>query len=642
MAPPQADSLLYQQYARAIAEGHPYRFNETDPPSTGSTSHLYPVVLAGFYWIGLQDDLLTLGAWGVNAVCYLIFLLCFWEAARTIAGKAAPLAMALCLASGQTVFAFMSQSDMGLFMAAAYASLSAAVKRRYALCGIALALSCFIRPEGLLLSGFLVAFALRYRVLGDRTGWKYAGAGFAGLAAWGGVLALNWALTGETRFHSVLGKDLGMDFADYVHRGLRDGLVVVVEALGGVDAGERKFYLIPIVGLTLAVYGLIRSTRFEENRIPRVWWVSWVAVGVGLAAMSGWQGVQHDRYLTWFLPVLFVYSAYGVRGAAKYLRSKRVYYIAGAVFVAYGIVGYVHFARTYHGECAFLKPSVVQAREIGKTLAPDARVGMGGLAGLAYYMPKVHVTNVNGITSPAFAQDYFVLGAAEILKHRPEERFAFWVLPEQDARARWFAPFVGEPQSPPAGGGHRLQLFASNWTLIDYPNPPRRTAAQEAAAGLTLKANLDVGYYEDEQRLDYRVTDRYGPEVLLPSLAVGRAGGRVIGDVGRLVLSHEGFQVLELDAKPLRVVMRSAPAGSVYVSSVDKGLQQKTYEIGLPSKVAVTVNGQAVTEFTIPKPDDAGEFIEVAFDVPVRWNAGANVAIALKGTYFSFGYWCYQ
>ena len=39
---PQPDTLSYQQYARAIAEGHPYRFNADEAPTTGSTSHIYP------------------------------------------------------------------------------------------------------------------------------------------------------------------------------------------------------------------------------------------------------------------------------------------------------------------------------------------------------------------------------------------------------------------------------------------------------------------------------------------------------------------------------------------------------------------------------------------------------------------------
>src|SRR5262245_35741346 len=44
--PQVVDLYLICQYARAIVEGHPFRYNPGEAPSTGATSLLYTVFLA--------------------------------------------------------------------------------------------------------------------------------------------------------------------------------------------------------------------------------------------------------------------------------------------------------------------------------------------------------------------------------------------------------------------------------------------------------------------------------------------------------------------------------------------------------------------------------------------------------------------
>src|SRR5215468_6484827 len=46
------DAYIHFQYARAIAEGHPLRFQAGEPITSGSTSLLWPVLLAPFWLVG--------------------------------------------------------------------------------------------------------------------------------------------------------------------------------------------------------------------------------------------------------------------------------------------------------------------------------------------------------------------------------------------------------------------------------------------------------------------------------------------------------------------------------------------------------------------------------------------------------------
>ena len=43
------DAYIHFQYARAIAEGHPLRYQAGAPPTSGATSFLWPLLLAPFW-----------------------------------------------------------------------------------------------------------------------------------------------------------------------------------------------------------------------------------------------------------------------------------------------------------------------------------------------------------------------------------------------------------------------------------------------------------------------------------------------------------------------------------------------------------------------------------------------------------------
>jgi hypothetical protein len=105
VALPQADAPIYMQYARAWAEGRPYQYNAGDAPTTGSTSHLYPLLLAVPYFLGARGDALVSAGFLLNAVTYLLTLFFLWDTSRRLAPRAAPLALLLCLLSGHTVYA---------------------------------------------------------------------------------------------------------------------------------------------------------------------------------------------------------------------------------------------------------------------------------------------------------------------------------------------------------------------------------------------------------------------------------------------------------------------------------------------------------------------------------------------------------
>ena len=68
MAIPQPDTLLYCQAARRVAEGAPLSFSPGTAVSTGTTSHLYPFVLAVPYLLGCRGDFLIRAGFFLNGL----------------------------------------------------------------------------------------------------------------------------------------------------------------------------------------------------------------------------------------------------------------------------------------------------------------------------------------------------------------------------------------------------------------------------------------------------------------------------------------------------------------------------------------------------------------------------------------------
>src|SRR6266545_2485876 len=54
--PQVVDLYLVCQYARALAEGHPFRYNPGDPATTGATSLLHTALLAVPHAVGIRGE----------------------------------------------------------------------------------------------------------------------------------------------------------------------------------------------------------------------------------------------------------------------------------------------------------------------------------------------------------------------------------------------------------------------------------------------------------------------------------------------------------------------------------------------------------------------------------------------------------
>ena len=145
------DTFLYTQYARAWAEGHPYQFNAADPPTTGSTSHLYPVILSLFYLIGFKGMSLLGVLFWLNTAFLIGSVICFWFISKKICAEWPWIPVLLFVFSGQTYISVLGLSEAGLFLFLSMLTWCAALYKRYILQAVALFLLTFTRIEGMII-----------------------------------------------------------------------------------------------------------------------------------------------------------------------------------------------------------------------------------------------------------------------------------------------------------------------------------------------------------------------------------------------------------------------------------------------------------------------------------------------------------
>jgi hypothetical protein len=658
----QSDVLIFQQYARAIAEGHPYRYFADDPPSTGSTSHLYPAVLGAAYWLGAKGDSLATAGLLLNAFFYLasmqLVVLIAWRLDR----RAAPMAGLLCALSPQCLAAFFFQTDMGLFVTLAFGAVAAALDRRVALLALFLALASWCRPEGLILSALLLAAAIAPSNWvawpgGRRRGWIVAGA--IGVACYGGVLSLNHWLTGYWQFESVMHKGmiawLGLGGAakaavNALGRDLREGLFNLADE-------PRSLYLLPVAGGMLGLVGVL-SRRWRRAGTARVemWWIASAVAAAVLVAQSGWDSIQMDKYWAWFMPAWLIYVAIGLRRVGERLPWPHAGRFLAVALVAYQALAGIQFLASYGQYCASMTQQVRFLHRIDADL-PKSKMACSRGA-IAYLLPGHRVDNISGIASPRFLAIYDWLNNVERLRHCPELRFDAWIVPALDAKDGDLAPMLGRQlmaQAPLFSSTSAFVLHEAKWDKLD-----RTTAPLTLTAPGRLVDALDVGYDEDEARCDYDLFARAPGARSQRFVTTGVLGGRPIAEIGRLVVGSETFTIQAQPHKALWIVLRGALDATVPI--VDQALEEckQRFEFVSPMTLNVLVDDRPAGQWIVKvdakpdpaKPDAKDEsakpdaktsvLFESVFEIPAEAMTTDRPRLTIGGDHISLGYWFYQ
>ncbi len=661
--PQVVDLYLVCQYARAMAEGHPFQYNPGEAPSTGATSLLHTALLALAHGAGARGEGLVAFAILAGGALYLGSIVLAGRIGLRLGGqREGLLAGALVALGGPVVWSFLYGSDVALFMFLALWLLERLLAEwsgrgdGIAVVGTLIALA---RPEGLPL-GLALGVASRWRPEAARRGtagllaWLPAAAGLA-------VLALYRLVTGSWLGTSVADKSL---LANY---GFRDSLALVTEygvnvlrglVLGfyppeaslGFAKGWAAFFFPP---LALFFILLALAQPPAACRAPLRFWAATVAALFALVAPNVFMGVHFNRYLMWAFPGLLALTAVGFGRATRLLAGgdvslERSLFRAGAgLFVALGLLSTLRFAALYGdmaGEVA--RRDVATAQWISKNLPRG--VAMANIATSVEYLTGHRALNLHGVTTPAFFGNRTAereAGVFEALGRLPEgERPPYLItsVSVQEGSAIMRELVAGPPIHQSSSFSDELLIFPLRYDLVGKNRRLFLPQSEEAVRGLTEVDRLNVCDARDEAAHQYRYRSHLGNlrlqgAVRIDSYAIPGRAPEVLADGGRAILGDEAFRVRSARSRDLVVVMRTAASAR---TAVMRASGSGIYGMEIPEAVLdVLAGGQLSARLAFrPRPG----WDERVFRIPGRFLQEGETELTLSGRYASFHYWFYQ
>jgi hypothetical protein len=671
---PLDDSFIYLQYAKAIAEGHPFIYTPGNAPTTGATSLLYPVLLVPPHLLHLSPSLciawaLALGAASMVACAFLVARL----GLRLGGPPAALLAPLLLLGSPYLLWGFMSGMEIGVYAAVLLATVLAYVRERgearfptLRWWAFALALS---RPEGAILAGLLGLGAVHAR-------WRAAVAGRASkrwtpvllmpLAAAALPFLVNLLLTGTIESTgSIVKSVLSEPHADVRARILRQTPQVwaaistvylsMFQAQGEHPLG--RFVAANGAGLALLVLFMFvpRRRPWEDGRVLIALLPASVVVN---SIPQAWQ-VHLFRYLQGVFPLILVSIAAGW-GRLAWLAWTRIPRPLGAAIATIAIAApgaawvsglpreQANIITFYGHNCEnILHQQVAVGRWIDENLPRDAIVAMNDAGAIAYY-GKRRTLDLVGLTTERLAKarrDGDGPLFEELRRLPPGRRPTYFAIyPEWFQNLSVSGLLGGEIHRVHLGfnticGGTDKVVYPAVWIDVEPTDGP--VLGGSDLAGKRLVDSLDLAWLADEARhewhsyawLDAGKPDgerkKWSPYVrdVLRRYSYADRPTRPVTDAGRVVLGGERFRVRLAPGRDAVVVMRT--------------------DAWFRSRLRVTVDGAQAGLWSIERSDSV--WVEPHFTIPGRLITRPRPRIEIRreeaqaaGNYAPFHYWFYQ
>ena len=655
----EADQTIYMQYARNMAEGHPYVFTLGDAPSTGSTSHLYPWILAGLYKLGAHGNSFFAAIFWLNAFLYMGMIFSVWLIAKKMAPKLAPFAVFLTVLSGQTLTTFFGGTDMGLFSFLALTLFASLLYEKKKTAMLLAALCGLTRPEGfvfaivaLFIGCFLFIFNRKKRRENNNivleTSSLFFLTGITGLIAFFFVLIINYRMTGYFQFMSVINKGYFMQYSFFgaILRTLYDFMEMISGIIFGLNGERRQFLGIPILSGLLGVFGALLLTRNKKLAL-REWWFLLITGATFLTiSMSGFQGISNDRYLGWFFPIWGIYILLGAKKLSSFFHSKFVFNALVCLLFGFQLISIcIAFDYLYSSGIQSTQQKQFSSK-IADLLPKNSSIGIVEGAGIQYFLPDYKIRNIAGILSPSLFVPYTSSPLQQVilehLKHNVESRPQYFIFRVNKRKSFFNAlPSVREDLllSDVRGSlttGIDFGLYKTNFEGLNGGEDPMLVSSKKKCID-----RLDLGYQKDEKGHAYNYQSYFsGIKTFLLSKTTVLGKKKEYFEAGYLITGSESFVIQNVKKKmDLLLVLRTSR--TIKVASLVTIQKVVThYAFNNKIKLLISVDGDKPTPVDLELNEKG--FSEVKISVAENRIHSTHPRITIYGDHISFAYWFYQ
>lgn len=652
MGLPLDDSYIYLTYAKQFGRGEPFSYFPGGGYSAGSTSVLWPMILAPFWTLGARGHALVWVSYVLCAVLYALTCIGVWRIVRRIADGVAGVLAALALIA-IAPFAWTSLSGMEVAFASALLvamilllvdqpSAGPPSKRLVAV----LAAASLSRPEATLVVVGVVGVAVVQRLRqGDRRAALWWAAPLVAPLAW--VIA-NRAIAGNFFPNTGVAKSYfylpGFDWGFWIE--------TVWKITGRMIAGLFWNATSPLVWPKLvAIAWLVGAVRvLGWARRERKWLAGALIVGApwllleAVVASSGAWDFQNYRYVAPAFPLLFV--AVGVALARFPMvaarRGWRIGWIAATslvvlLFVRAGVPGLRADAKLFAQGAMDTNTQVVRIGQFLEAKLPDAFVMFHDAGAIAYYGDGKVYDMLGLVTNhQAHVTNHGPGSRFEFLESLPEDRrpthFAYypsWLI----GTTELFGPTLRATPLEPAiekrrfAGDGNMEVLVANWDLMGTAELPL-----VERAGWRVVDRVDIADLASERAHGWRGDlgrRKHGDRTAKWSFVAREVGERgLLLDGGRTIRGRTERFAIETDReRPSRLVLRSGGPSMIYNHE----------PITQPVAIRVFADGAEVGALTVAPP--SGRFVEVELALP----AGArSIRTEANGLYRAFHWFVLQ
>lgn len=639
---PLDDTYIHLQYARQIARGHPWQYNDGDPRSTGATSPLYPFLLAVGYVLGFSGERLVwfalslgglslaLSAWLTHRITAQLLMSQSQDQSRL--ARWAPAGAALFfLLTGAVQWTFFSGMESGLFTVFILASLNAFLTQRaspnthlFSSPAFWIGLAALTRPEGLIMAGVLWLVVVRQSLCaprGTRIMFSITLAVLIGIAP----LLLNLILTGSPVASGAQAKSwLGnVPFRpwDILHSIAENYRRILAQFTAGMLASQ-PWFLAPgmLIFAGMGWIALLRHRQWGVVILSGVWFVlGTLATAVLITAT--W---QVGRYQVPFAAVLTPFATLGIVTLSMERSYRWRTGIATCLSLALLVAALVSTfqARSLYQRAirTVSQQQLVLADWIHDHLSSDARVGVHD-TGAIRYVGQRSTYDMIGLTTQGAATPWrHGAGAVfEQMERSPARPTHFATYPDVFsvpylATTDLFATElfrVNLPDFAVASAGPLQAVYQADWHLGGSGDRLHQTDMLRRTHGLVLFDRLDLADLQDENAHElsfWERTVRPGFPTEVQQFRYRTDPTIEVLDGGRLVNGGLTFRVAAQAGQPLLLVAR--------LHAARRGAVQ------------VVIDGHAVGRW--PYPTLRGEWLETAFQIPAEAVTRDNVEIRLE------------
>jgi len=554
---PLDDTFIYYQYARNLADGLPFRYCRDDPPSTGCTSLLWPLMLAAPLKAGLgPEELPRIGVYLCVALLSLCVALWFDLTVALLGFGAALVGVMLLLCNGPLLFAGLGGMEIALFLALLVGGVRSLCLRGHpAISGAWLVLLGFTRPEGALLAA-LVGVWLALRVL-------RRGQGRSALVplvlclpviAWA---AVHLALTGDPVPATAIAKSFAYRPSATPPGLLRAAFGNLVQILSGLFIEGRPRTGFALGGAWLVLIALGLASRSLRGRVPGRGCTGRVASLAAVLLLTlwshDWVTAHYYRYVVPVFPLLMLLAIGGLEQLWRTTVFKGAAALLAFLLVAFSVADRA-FAKAFYRDC--VSDIRVQQEAVGEFLAAgvptDACVAVNDAGAIAFRSQR-RIHDLVGLVTPGQARrgaqgPGVVFESLESLKEKDRPQY-FAVHPGWFRYEQLFGEklFVATVPQLRLTAEKELHVYAVDASVYGSGREPRWRSVRGLPGDLHLiivdaldVADLDAetahGYANPRPDLDARALPRRFSQYLAVS-----DGGVKVADGGRRVVDEERF-----------------------------------------------------------------------------------------------------